>query len=130
VEEGFRFASPSNTYRGVTETFQYRGVELPAGTMLFFPLSVAARDARYVPDPASFDPDRNQTNRHIAFGRGIHICLGQFMARAQIEEGLHLIAQRLTKPRLAGKVTWRPFPGVWGIKSLPIEFEPGTPRVC
>jgi hypothetical protein len=50
------------------------------------------------------------------------------MARAQIEEGVHLIAQRLVNPRLTGDVTWRPFPGVWGIKTLPIAFDPAPPR--
>jgi hypothetical protein len=44
-----------------------------------------------------------------------------------MEEGLHLIAQRLPRARLAGEVTWRPFRGgAWGIRSLPIEFEPST----
>jgi cytochrome P450 len=57
------------------------------------------------------------------------MCLGQFIARAQLEEGLHLIAQRITKPRSRGPVGWRPFPGVWGIRGLPIEFEPAEARV-
>ena len=128
VEEGFRYASPSNTYRSVTEAFDYRGVEFPAGLMLFFPMTVAARDARTFPDPDAFDPDRTHANRHLAFGRGMHICLGQFMARAQIEEGLHLIAQRITRPRLAGEEGWRPFLGVWGLKALPIAFDPAPAR--
>lgn len=128
VEEGLRFASPSNIYRTVTEAFEYRGVEFPAGAMLFFPTTLAARDPQHVPQPDVFDPERTHANRHLAFGRGMHICLGQFMARAQIEEGLHLIAQRLTNPRLAGEVSWRPFPGVWGIKSLPIAFDPAPSR--
>jgi hypothetical protein len=41
---------------------------------------------------------------------------------------VHLIAQRITQPRLAGEVTWRPFFGVWGIRTLPIEFEPGPAK--
>ena len=60
----------------------------------------------------------------MAFGRGMHLCLGQFIARAQLEEGLHLIAQRLTQPRLTGTPGHRPFPGVWGFRGLPIEFTP------
>lgn len=127
VEEGFRFWSPSNIYRTVTAPFTYRGVTFPVGTMLFFPTAVAGQDDRNFADPQRFDPERGQRNRHIAFGRGMHICLGQFMARAQIEEAVHLIAQRFSNPRLAGEVTWRPFPGVWGIKSLPIAFDPAPP---
>src|SRR5207245_1936055 len=63
-------------------------------------------------------------------GRGMHLCLGQFIARAQLEEGLHLIAQRMTAPRPAGEIGWRPFPGVWGIKGLPIEFTPAPARAA
>jgi cytochrome P450 len=58
----------------------------------------------------------------------MHLCLGQFLARAQMEEGLHLMAQRITDPRPAGEVSWRPFPGVWGVNSLPISFTPAAPR--
>lgn len=52
--------------------------------------------------------------------------LGQFLARAQIEEGLHLIAQRLKNPRPNGEPAWRSFVGVWGLRSLPIAFETGS----
>ena len=66
-------------------------------------------------------------NRRLGFGRGAHVCLGQFIARAQIAEGMHLIAQRLENPKLVAPVTWRPFYGVWGLEGLPIEFE-SAPR--
>ena len=48
----------------------------------------------------------------------------QHIARAQLQEGLHQIAQRMRSPRLAGKFGWRPYPGTWGLKGLPIEFAP------
>ena len=71
-------------------------------------------------------PDRFAlfSKRHVAFGMGEHICLGQFIARAQIQEGLHLIAQRIRNPRRVGPSAWRPFYGVWGLRGLPIEFDP------
>lgn len=125
VREQLRLTSPSNTYRLVTEDFEFRGVVFPKDTTLFIPLSIAGRDPGVCADAMTFEPERAEPERHLAFGRGIHICLGQSLARAQAEEGIHLIAQRITQPRLAGEVSWRPFPGVWGIKSLPIEFEPG-----
>lgn len=128
VREQLRLTSPSNTYRLVTEDFEFRGVLFPKDTMLFIPLSIAGRDPGVCAHATVFDPERQEPERHLAFGRGIHICLGQSLARAQAEEGVHLIAQRITRPRLVGEVTWRPFPGVWGIKSLPIEFDPGPRR--
>jgi cytochrome P450 len=130
LEEAMRLGSPSNTYRTVTEEFVYRDVRFPKGTLLFFTLSQAGRDPEAFVAADEFRPERDDRNRQMGFGRGGHICLGQYLARAQIEEGLHLIAQRITRPRLAGEVTWRPFPGVWGIKSLPIAFEPGVRRAA
>jgi cytochrome P450 len=125
VEETFRYHSVSTVPRVVSRDFVYRDVLFPAGQMLFFPLSMAGRDPGAFADADRFDPLRDvQDNRHMAFGRGIHICLGQFIARAQIEEGLHLIAQRVTKPRLAGEFGYRPFPGIWGLRGLPITFTP------
>lgn len=127
VEEQLRHTSPSNTYRMVTEDFEYRGVRFPKDSMLIIPVSISGRDPTVFLQPDDFDPDRSHKDRHLAFGQGMHVCLGRYLARAQAEEGLHLIAQRITKPRLAGGVSWRPFPGVWGIKSLPIEFDPPGP---
>lgn len=128
VEEGLRHTSPSNPYRLVVEDLEYRDVRFPAGSLLVFPLAVASRDPASFPDPMAFNPERTHANRHIAFGRGMHLCLGQYLARAQLEEGLHLMAQRITNPRLAGEVAWRPFPGVWGLKTLPIAFDPAPRR--
>ncbi|MFV8819778.1 cytochrome P450 [Haliea sp. E17] len=124
MEETLRYHSVSNVPRTVVEEFSYRDVVFPVGTNLQFILTLAGRDPGAFDHPDDFEPERPQRNRHLAFGRGEHICLGQFLARAQIEEGLHLMAQRLRNPQLNGAVSWRPFVGVWGLRSLPIRFEP------
>ena len=124
VKEQLRHTSPSNSYRVVTETFEYRDVVFPKDDMLIFPLSISGRDGTVFAHPDKFDPERSEKAGNIAFGRGIHICLGMFLAQANVEEGMHLIAQRLKNPRLAGEVVWRGFPGVWGIKNLPIASDP------
>ncbi len=123
MEEGFRHLTTSTIPRVVTKQFEYRDVSIPEGTLLFFPVSVAGRDPGAIPDPDSFNPERVNTKKHIAFGLGVHICLGQFIARAQIEEALHQIAQRLHNPRRTGPSAWRPFFGVWGLRGLPIAFD-------
>jgi cytochrome P450 len=128
IEEGLRFQNPATIPRLINEDLIYRDVLFPKDTMLFFPVSMAGRDPSAVAGSDVFDPDREQNNRHMAFGRGMHICLGQFIARAQMEEGLHLIAQRITRPKLAGKPGHRPFMGVWGLRGLPITFTPGLAR--
>ena len=48
----------------------------------------------YFPGPLKFDPERENAGRHLAFGRGSHMCLGMCIARATLQEGIHLIAQR------------------------------------
>jgi cytochrome P450 len=124
VEEVFRYNSVSNLYRTTTREMAYRDVVFPADTVLILALTLSGRDPKAFADASAFKPERKEINHHLAFGRGIHMCLGQHLARAQIQEGIQLVAQRLKNPRLAGEVTWRPFPGVWGVRSLPIEFTP------
>lgn len=126
VEEMFRHTSIPTVPRTVAEEFEYDGVRFPKDAMIIFVNSLAGRDPSAFPNPLEFQPERVHTNRHVAFGRGAHMCIGQHLARTQLAEGLHLIAQRLTKPRLVGEVTWRPFLGVWGLHSLPISFEPAV----
>jgi cytochrome P450 len=128
IEEAFRFQSPATIPRLLNDDLIYRDVILPKDAMLFFPVGMAGRDPSAVTEPEQFNPEREQVNRHMAFGRGMHMCLGQFIARAQIEEGLQLIAQRIQKPRLTGTPGHRPFPGVWGFRGLPIEFTPAPAR--
>jgi cytochrome P450 len=123
VLEMFRHTSITTPPRIVGSDFSYDGIQFKKGETIFFANSVAGRDPAAFPDPMQFNPDRPNKSHHLAFGRGAHICLGQHLARAQLEEGLHLIAQRLSKPELVGEVTWRPFLGVWGLRSLPIKFE-------
>lgn len=123
IDEMLRYFNPGTTFRFTNAEMEYRGVTLPADTMLFFPLSISGRDPDAFDEPERFDPER-PTKRHIAFGLGKHMCLGQYIARAQLQEGLHLIAQRIREPSTPGPQAWRPFFGVWGIKGLPIEFTP------
>jgi cytochrome P450 len=126
VEEMLRYFNPGTTFRFTNAEMEYRGVTLPKDTMLFFPLSISGRDPAAFDNPEEFDPERPHQpgKRHISFGLGKHICLGQYIARAQLQEGLHLIAQRIREPKTPGPQAWRPFFGVWGIKGLPIEFTP------
>jgi len=129
VEETFRVNTVASPYRTVAEEFEYDGVKFPKDVLLVFALPIAGRDSTVFPEAMDFDPERDHTNRHVAFGRGAHMCLGQHLARVQIEEGTHMIAQRITMPKLAGDVSWRAFPGVWGLRTLPIEFEPASRQV-
>lgn len=126
TEEAMRHSGVSTSYRNVATEFEYRGVTFPPGTMLVFPLGIVCRFSGPFEDPMDFQPGRVNGKRHTLFGRGIHICLGQFLARLMIAEGIHMMAQRLKNPRRDGPTEWRLFPGVWGPKRLPIAFEPAV----
>lgn len=122
TQEALRHSGIGIPFRDVTTDFTYQGVHFSEGDRLVFPAPLPGRDPQMFADPLTFDPERENANRHVAFGRGRHICLGQFIAKAQMQEGLHLIAQRLRNPRLNGEIGWRPFLSVWGLKTLPIIF--------
>lgn len=123
LDEMLRFSGITTPYRTVSSGFDYDGFHFEKGTVVIFATALTGRDPAAFDAPLRFDPERKAENRHVAFGRGAHICLGQFIARAQLEEGIHLIAQRLKNPRLTAEPTWRPFLGTWGYKTLPIAFE-------
>jgi cytochrome P450 len=126
IEEALRMFTPASTFRATKEEIVYRDVVIPKDTMLFFTLNVAGQMTHDIDSPHRFDPDRTvpPAARHVGFGLGKHMCLGQYIARAQLQEGLHLIARHMHAPRLVAEPGWRPFPGVWGIKGLPIAFTP------
>jgi len=124
VEESFRAHSTISSQRVLIEDLVYKDVKLEKGAIVWFPLSMALHDPRYADDPDRFNPERDRTLPHIGFGLGPHICLGQYIARFQIHEGMHQICKRIRNPKSDGPTGWRTFPGAWGVESLPIEFEP------
>jgi cytochrome P450 len=124
IQEALRHTSVVSPSRTLFEEVEHEGIRFPKGTYICFAIALSGRDPAVFSDPMMFRPEREQQPRHLAFGRGTHICLGQYLAMAQLEEGLHLIAQRIVRPRLAGEVSWRPFrSGAWGLRTLPIAFE-------
>jgi cytochrome P450 len=125
IEEALRWFNPSTVARFVDKEFEYRGVTFPKDQMLFFPLSISGRDPGSFKDADTFNPDRevDPNARQLAFALGKHMCLGQYIARAQLQEALHQVARRIRNPRMTGEVGWRPFMGAWGLKGLPIAFE-------
>jgi cytochrome P450 len=126
VEEFLRYWNPSHSFRATDQEITYDGVIFPKDTMLFFSLSMSGRDPSIFDRPDEFDPDRavDPKNRQIAFGLGKHMCLGQYIARAQLQEGIHLVAQHMLNPRIVGELEYKPFPVNWGLSFLPIEFTP------
>jgi cytochrome P450 len=124
VEEMLRYCSIAILFRETVAEFEYDGVRFPKGVTLAFAFPLTGRDPALFADADTFDPDREGSNRHQAFGRGIHMCIGQYIARALLEEGIHAMAQRITNPRLTADPVWKPMLGAWGLETLPIAFDP------
>ena len=123
VHETLRYHGVASSPRLLHEPIEVRGVQFPKNTMLFMPWSASGRDPGSFQDPDRFDPERERDTAIMPFGLGPHMCLGQYIARAQIEEGLHIVAQRIANPRRNGANGWREFIGVWGLRGFPITFD-------
>jgi cytochrome P450 len=77
------------------------------------------------PDPERFDIGRESRLPQLGFGSGIHHCLGAWLARAELQEALPVLAQRMPEVRLDGEIAWKPRTvGIWGPERLPLAFRP------
>lgn len=85
VEEVLRIDSPvAGLFRRATRDTQIAGTPIPQGTIVMLRYGAANRDPKMFPDPDRFDPERPNAARHLGFGYGIHHCLGNLLARAEI----------------------------------------------
>ncbi len=101
MEEVLRFDSPQTSWRRVaTQDTTFKGVDIPKGTRVFISLGSANHDAGTFDNPTSFDIDRGNANRHVAFGHGIHFCLGARLARLEGEIAIEALTRRLPGIRL------------------------------
>jgi cytochrome P450 len=99
VEECLRYDTPVQARtRVATKDMELGGKKIPAGQTLFLLLGAANRDPRAFPDPDRFDVGRDN-NHHLAFGHGIHYCLGHALARLEGKIALGALIARM--PRLA-----------------------------
>jgi cytochrome P450 len=123
VEELLRFDSPvQRTARITNAEVEVGGKTLPAGAFVVTAIGAANRDPRHFPDPDRLDIGRSE-NRHIAFGFGIHFCLGAPLARVEGQLALGALMRRMPKLRLAGPdLEWRESSTLRGLKALHVEF--------
>jgi cytochrome P450 len=125
VEESMRYLGAVRaTVRFASEDIVYRDVLFPQGTIVSTSLAGANRDPDIWEQPNEFDITQGRGTAQMTFGAGIHFCLGAALARAELQEALPLLAQRMPGLKGNGTVTWKPANfGIWGPASLPIRFD-------
>ncbi len=127
VEETVRHLSPShNMWRIVKEDTVLGGVELKAGEPMLLRYGSANRDAAKFSDPAKFDVRRDNASKHIAFGAGVHTCLGMHLARLEMVTALPIVLKRLPNLRFADPLNPFQFAAshiLRGMQQLPLKFD-------
>lgn len=130
LEEVLRYRSPANFLGRVATTDVVLGDrEIKAGQHLSPMVAAANLDERAFPHALTFDIRRNP-NRHIAFGHGIHFCLGAPLTRLEAKVVFTVLLERLADIRRVQDMPLEPIMGssMQGIKHFPITFKPG-PRL-
>lgn len=128
VEETVRHLSPShNMWRIVKEDTVLGGVALKAGEPMLLRYGSANRDEAMFSCAGQFDVHRANARNHIAFGAGVHTCLGMTLARLEMVTALPIVLKRLRNLRFADPEN--PFPVaasriLRGVQSLHLQFDP------
>ncbi|QZN73700.1 MULTISPECIES: cytochrome P450 [unclassified Paenibacillus] len=126
MEEILRFNGPAevSNIRWATEDVELDGKQIREGDMMLVALSSANRDSSKFDEADEFDITR-KLNDHIAFGKGVHFCLGAPLARLEGEIAINDLLRRLPEIRLdteAQLLEWRPGMIIRGLKTFPIIF--------
>lgn len=130
VEETLRWTSPvKNMARTLMADTEFQGTELKQGEKMLLLFEAANFDESVFGDPENFRIDRNP-NGHLAFGFGTHFCLGNQLARLELNTMLRKLLTRLPDLRLAddSALPLRPANFVSGLEQMPVVFTP-TQRV-
>lgn len=127
TEEALRHESPFAlaSLRYTTEPVTIDGTTIPAGEFVQIALAAANRDPEVFPDPDRFDITRD-VSRHLAFGHGVHHCLGAPLARLQAEIAFVHVLRRFPGLRLADPertAEWQDNPRHRGLLTLPVRLR-------
>jgi cytochrome P450 family 109 len=128
IEETLRYESPVQRIpRYTTRDVEVSGVSIPAGDVVQVYFGSANRDAKEFPNPDEFRLDRDLRN-HVAFGTGIHYCLGAPLARAEARVTLNAFLDRFSAIKRGPTPAVRQVsaPVVFGFQRLPLVLERGS----
>ncbi|WP_128254045.1 cytochrome P450 [Falsirhodobacter deserti] len=121
-EEAVRFESPVQTFfRTTTCDAELGGAAIPEGAKVLMFLAAANRDPRRWDRPDDYDITR-KTSGHVGFGAGIHMCVGQLLARLEGEAVLHALARHVTRLEITGDPVRSYNNTLRGLASLPMRL--------
>jgi len=127
VEETLRLCAPiQGMPRRVTADVEIEGVKIPAGSIVFLRYGAANWDPAKFTQPDKIDLDRPNAKLHLAFGIGIHVCIGNQLVRSEMQIAFDTILRRLGKIRFAGSADSVAFGTnfiAYGPSKLRIAFE-------
>lgn len=127
IEEILRVESPAQgLFRRTTRAAEIGGVTLPAGARVMVHYGSANRDERLFADPDAFDIHRADVGKHVAFGKGIHFCIGAPLARLELRIALPLLLERLPNLRLqpGTEIEYEPIFFARGLSRLHVQWDP------
>lgn len=123
-EEVLRYTTPVHSFaRTAGRATSIAGHPVEADTKVLCVLGAANMDPDHWGDPEAFRIDRKPVG-HLAFGAGIHGCVGQNLARAELEAVLTALLRRVARIEPAGEAVWRPGNSIRSLERLPITFVP------
>lgn len=125
VEEMARFdGSVPRSWRIAKIDTEISGVKVSAGELVLPMLAAANRDSNVFENPHEFNPLRD-SKKHLAYGKGVHVCLGAPLARIEAQEAISLILQNFSRIDFAQEpqsLEWREDLALRGLKSLPVKL--------
>jgi cytochrome P450 len=122
VQEVLRFEPITPfTARICTEDLEHRDVTFPAGTIVAICVERANREGEA---GDSFDITADREGRLLTFGAGPHFCLGSNLARAELEEALAFLVDRMPRLSLDGSPTFAGIEGIYGVETLALRWQP------
>ncbi len=126
IEELLRFVCPVEmaTERYTREDITIAGTTIPRGELVLAVIGSANRDANYFDNPDSLDVTR-ENNKHLAFGHGVHYCLGAPLARLEGQIAISTLVQRMPNLHLSiapDQLRWRSGFVLRGLEALPVSF--------
>jgi cytochrome P450 len=127
VEEILRYSSPSsNMFRRTTRDVELHGVTIPENSVCFARFASANQDEEQFADAMTFNIMRDNLKDHVAFGKGVHHCLGAALARREMNGAFKVIFERLENFRLqpgAAQPEFAPNALLHGLTGLQLAFD-------